>query len=726
MHVRRVLILGLAAAVVAALAAVGADRWAGAASKSSLGFGHEVVVDYQRVDGEPSLSISPTLNKAHQHDIYVSAPYGFSTSASFLWKSEDGGKSFHLVGDENPAALGKPATTCAGGGDSSIVNDSAGNLYFADLQGLTNVSDSVSTDGGNSFTTTCNTANAAGVDRPWLAVYKNPLTTGREYMTVDDVEACDPDTCGLGQTGANIVELTQASGTGAQTQTFSPLPAQQIEPDGIVGGIVVNQHTGAVYIAHTAFTDGKGRITGGGDANGNDNAIVVDSFPKGYSQTTPTPIPVGSISVCKPYNTSGPCTSSTVVHSPLNKNGDSTVNNGQDFAPIAIDKSGNLYVVWAQSPVNASGATDGPTTVYLSTSSNGGKTWTKPIDVSGSVPGLRTNVFPWVAAGSKGRIDVVWYGTKTLGNCKKGCGAGFINASWNVYMAQSLNTVSAQGKANSSPSFTAKKVTEYPNHYGSICEFGIACATGGDRGLIDFIQVQALPNGAAAIVWADGANTDFNGGETSPVIGYAQQTKGPSLYAGHTIRAAKPRFGSASGSKASYYAAAGSETKAGGNMRILNSSVKEKGKNYIVTMKVKSLASLSPSPALGGTDAIWLTRWETRKGKPSTANQGHVFFAAMESDGGGKPSFYVGETACGVPPSNPEEHCKALTYGPGKTIKGRYTKKGTIRLVVPLKDVGGDRKLFSVTGVTATQSTPGSSGGTVFNVIDSTAPYDVR
>ena len=722
MHVRRFVVLVVAAAAVAALAAGAAIHWAGAASKSPLAFGHAVVVDHQRVDGEPSLSVSPTLNKLHAHDIYVSAPYGFSTTASFVWKSEDGGKTFHLIGDESPAALGKPAMTCAGGGDSSIVNDKAGNFYFADLQALTNVSDSVSTDGGNTFTTTCNSTNVAGsADRPWLAVKGNPLTTGSEYMTVDNVEACDPDNCGLGQTGANVVELTAASGTGAQTQTFSPLPALQIEPDGIVGGIVANQKTGAVYIVHTGFTDGKGKIVGGSDANGNDNAVVVDAFPKGYSASVATPIPPGSISVCKPYNAAGPCSSETVVHAPLNKNGDSTVNNGQDFSVIAIDTSGNLYVTWAQSPVDSSGNTNGPTTVYLATSSNGGKTWTKPIDVSGSIPGLRTNVFPWLAAGSKGRVDIVWYGTKTLGNCKKTCGAGFINASWNVYMAQTLNAVTGS-HANSSPTFSTTKVTEYPNHYGSICEFGLACTTGGDRGLIDFINVQALPNGAAGIVWADGANTDFNGGETSPVIAYAQQTKGPSLYAGKTIKGAKPRFGSAAGSKASYYAADGSEIKAGGNMRILKSSVKEKGKNYIVTMKVKNLNSLSVDPSLGGTDAIWLTRWETQKGKRSTANQGHVFFAAMESDGGGAPSFYVGESVCGVASS----HCKGLTYPPSKTIKGKYTKKGTIRLVVPVKLVGGDRKLFSITGLTATQTAPGSSGTAIFNVIDSTAPYNVK
>src|SRR5205085_6556132 len=127
------------------------------------------------------------------------------------WKSEDGGQTLHLIGDEVPP-LGKPAMSCAGGGDSALAMDKAGNLYFSDLQGLTNVSDAISMDGANSFVSTCNTANDVGVDRPWIAVYGNPLEAGREYMTVDEIEQCDPDHCGLGQVGANILELTQAGG----------------------------------------------------------------------------------------------------------------------------------------------------------------------------------------------------------------------------------------------------------------------------------------------------------------------------------------------------------------------------------------------------------------------------------------------------------------------------------------------------------------------------------
>ncbi|TML97476.1 MAG: hypothetical protein E6G03_02575 [Actinobacteria bacterium] len=52
-----VVVVGL----VLALAAGSAVTSAGAASPG-LAFGHAVVVDHQRVTGEPSLSISPTLN----------------------------------------------------------------------------------------------------------------------------------------------------------------------------------------------------------------------------------------------------------------------------------------------------------------------------------------------------------------------------------------------------------------------------------------------------------------------------------------------------------------------------------------------------------------------------------------------------------------------------------------------------------------------------------------
>src|SRR5712691_1278244 len=83
---------------------------ASAASKAPA-FGREVIVDHQRVAGEPSISIDS------QDRIYVAAPCGFSTTASFVWRSTDHGRSFHLVPGDL-ATFGKP-TTCTGGGDSA-------------------------------------------------------------------------------------------------------------------------------------------------------------------------------------------------------------------------------------------------------------------------------------------------------------------------------------------------------------------------------------------------------------------------------------------------------------------------------------------------------------------------------------------------------------------------------------------------------------------------------
>src|SRR5712692_1785240 len=247
-----------------------------APSSNTPAFGREVIVDHQRVAGEPSISIDS------QDRIYVVAPFGFSTTASFVWRSTDHGQSLHLV-PGNVSPFGKP-TTCTGGGDSALAVDTKDRLYFTDLQGLTDISGSVSSDHGATWLSTCNEANATGVDRPWIATFGDPKNGGALYQTVDQigqcVGACDRD---LGQVGSNIVEITRSQDGVA----FTPLPAQQIEPDGIVSGIVTDSQ-GGVYIAHTGLVDGAGNIIGGADVNSNDNAVVVVRFPNGFQSATAT------------------------------------------------------------------------------------------------------------------------------------------------------------------------------------------------------------------------------------------------------------------------------------------------------------------------------------------------------------------------------------------------------------------------------------------------------
>lgn len=377
----------------------------------------------------------------------------------------------------------------------------------------------------------------------------------------------------------------------------------------------------------------------------------------------------------------------------------------------------------------------------MAVSTNHGAGWSAPIDVSKSVPSLETNIFPYVAAvaaGGHGGVDVAWYGTTTLGNCSSstGCGSSVINGSWNVYMAQSLNTVTSKGTPNPTPRFSAVKVTEYPNHFGAICTMGIGCSTGGDRGLLDYIEVQVDPSGAANLVWSDSANTNGSGGTSSATIDFARQTSGPGLD-GTSVTGPSRATGCAPGAPHGYYAANGLQLADTANMQIVSSCISgpNAAGDYVVTMKVDNLGTLSVPASEGGPDAIWLTRWELPTGSPSFADQGQVFYAAMESYAGGAPTFYAGRTqTIAARPNTGSGQGFFLTYPPEDRVTGTYTRgsPGTITIDVPAADVGNpgraNLKLYSATGLTATQLEPSSASGTlaanVFNVIDASAPYD--
>lgn len=104
-----------------------------------------MVVDQLRPGFEPDVKVDG------KGVIYSSVPFGFSSTQSFIWSSRDGGNSYQLV----PGNLAGKPTTCVGGGDTDLFLDSTDALYFSDLQGLTNISNSRSTDGSAHFTTNC-------------------------------------------------------------------------------------------------------------------------------------------------------------------------------------------------------------------------------------------------------------------------------------------------------------------------------------------------------------------------------------------------------------------------------------------------------------------------------------------------------------------------------------------------------------------------------------------
>src|SRR3954454_8253727 len=253
-------------ALVCAVAAM--LGWAApAAADPTPGFDTPTVVSNFHPGFEPDLAVdrSPTPGRGQ---IYSSMPFGFSTTQSFIFRSNDGGASFHLAEGN---FLGKPAT-CIGGGDTELQPDPVnGAIYFSDLQGLTNFSNSMSTDAGRSWSTSCSSVNGAGVDRQWIGVDTNGQKTpvgagshmGRLYEDYDNV---DQDTNKDNELGNQIVMNESVDGVHYGSSCVAiglPCagpPAVISRDEGIPGNVVVDDNAGSpflhtVYAVHTSASN---------------------------------------------------------------------------------------------------------------------------------------------------------------------------------------------------------------------------------------------------------------------------------------------------------------------------------------------------------------------------------------------------------------------------------------------------------------------------------------
>ena len=160
------------------------------------------------------------------------------------------------------------------------------------------------------------------------------------------------------------------------------------------------------------------------------------------------------------------------------------------FSQVSVDKAGNVYTVYTNDH-----------NTYYSFSTDFGKHWAGPIQVNHSPS--NTAIFPWSSAGSRGELDVVWYGTsfdgtKTPDQCsQQPCTPDNypMTAAWYVYFAQTLNALTTTS------SFTQVAATPIV-HFGGVCEAGIGCT--GNRDLFDDFGVAASPTtGLASIVFSD-------------------------------------------------------------------------------------------------------------------------------------------------------------------------------------------------------------------------------
>ena len=160
---------------------------------------------------------------------------------------------------------------------------------------------------------------------------------------------------------------------------------------------------------------------------------------------------------------------------------------------IDVDSAGNLYMVWDEGGHGPRAAG-----VWYSYSTDGGRTWAGATRVD---PDDHTDIWPWIAVGSPGRVAIAWFGNdnRLPDNDAEQAGSG---DPWNVYVAQSLTGLGCSRSAV--PGFKTTRATPQPFHVGTVCMGGTICqAQLVDRRLGDYFTIDIDTNGALVAAYSD-------------------------------------------------------------------------------------------------------------------------------------------------------------------------------------------------------------------------------
>ena len=716
-------------------------------AQSAPTFGQPTISGIQGVGFEQDLRLDPT----NANRVYTSVPGSLSSDTSWIWHSEDSGKTFKWV-VAGTAKEGKP-NTCAGGGDTELAVDSGGNLYFNDLT-LANFSTARSADHGTTFVCSNTGVPDAAVDRQWYAVDGNPATgngigngAGHNIYLSNDEIGPGAVTCPVSGQVNNVLAMYRSpTPAGGATAGIQFGPAYKVtRPSSCDEGIMGNDEVSPV-----ATTTGQPLVPGGPPATLSSpvkhvyvvhddatfsNIAIGRCFPVAFGAAVP--------------NVSDPSGLNCVDLPVANLGAPGTVKTGGNFPAMTIDRAGNLYVVWEQAPVNSAGQI-GNTSLEFAYSTDEGAHWSKPITVA---TGLLNNVFGWPAAGDDGRVDIAFYGTNAAvdtatggpSKCMNG-GPDSVNGAWSLYLAQTLNAHAA------TPVFSAPVLaSEHFIHKGSIqTVLGGQC---GDRTLGDFIQLRIGSQGEAQISYSDSNNADE---PFAPHGMYVKQNGGSGVYVAKTVKGSAILLGSASDpsgdGKRETDGISGPNIP---NLDILQSSFSQPSPAnchpsgtpcYRIKMTINNLSLTPPAP---DSVAVWSTQWLVPADPTCTSA------AASCKNGGKNPMVYFESNGTCWSGEN-----AALLVGGGATLSYPGTKQitspgacmavlgpsGTITIDVPIADVSLDagvaplsNRLFSITASSMTMNAPpesvppnpggfnafsGPIGGVLFDLIDVVRGYD--
>jgi hypothetical protein len=404
-------------------------------------------------------------------EFYASSERGVG-SGTLAWRSLTNGLTYQSL--LSPNDLSTPAGDAGdegvepGGGDTDAATATAPNTqgnYNVYIASLTAAEVDVSTSTDKGLTWTLNpAAGLPGDDREWISA------TGASKVCVSYLTA----------PGILLPEFGYHVDCSDDAGATFPQKSDAYDSSAVGLGARAGSRTGNLRFD---------------PSNGN---YLYATFAAGTVEDAANPNPTGHHVVGIAVSSDGGKTfNDYVVH-----NGPVDVDYDNNFPNIAVDRAGNVYDAYSDDHY-----------VYYSYSTDHGVDWHGPFKVSKA----GTGIFPWLAAGDDGKVDLVYYYTPYYS--ADGPGAYPDTALWTVKFAQNLSA-HTNGKAWTTT--TASPVI----HKGGVCQGGVGCT--GNRDLYDDFGVAASPTtGMASIVYSDDQYRNDANNKPYPGCTAADNNSGP-------------------------------------------------------------------------------------------------------------------------------------------------------------------------------------------------------
>jgi hypothetical protein len=437
------------------------------AADGGMRFSNATPVALERSSGEPNMEIAPN------NDIYVDMPLG-AGSNSILYKSTDNGDTFKPLAPLHPNNNPLP-NNVAGGGDSYTAIDPTGRICFSELNTLISLGIGCSTDGGKTFIPAdplvLDPATPL-VDRQWQAA----TPSGEQFISAQfGVVSAGPSQPGIRlyketPKGSNVFVKTVDIDTGKSMKSYN-MVADPTDSDANAGTVM------EAYL----------RPNVGADKAENPHELMVWASTDGGTTVT------------------------------THKVADLPTTPGNNFASMAIDRSGNVYVAWSE---------QGTWDILYSVAKKGDlDNFSAPVRVN-LEPDARTAIQPTIRVGDAGRVFIGFYAAPQYGNPD-----ALPEGVWNAYMAYSTNgACQLDATPCTKPTFHQTRITDHPAQYRGICLGGTGCGGDtyyGDRSMLEFLDIAFSPTtGQAHVITTDSSRT--NQGTT---ITMYRQDSGPSAFA---------------------------------------------------------------------------------------------------------------------------------------------------------------------------------------------------